>query len=591
MTIKPNCIGWGLALSLPFWILFICLYVNCSHPLSSSQRTEMAQTQASLHSLADVAVLMKRFVYTDYQPFAPSIETVFASQLRGDCKTAAVLGQWALNSIGMPARIVSLSRDDDYHAVAVALDGTVFISNNDVVTLPAGCDYKAAILTWFTPAYTGWHEGVMKECGATYYLNAVTGNDNNAGTLAAPWETLAVVNRTSFSAGDIIYLTGGQVFGACQRDTCLVVPSNNVTFTSDVNNKATITAARQISGWTNANQAANVYKRVKTIPDSSYAIWINSVLGTRVMTEATLNGDKKWIAWPDSTKIYVTAAGDTGKVWRSKSITVTSSRNYVTFQNLRVSMGTGQNPTGTSCTNILLSAGIGVVISKCEVDSGGFANIRVVSSPTTIEYSTFKYGNGSDNIYCVSDSLRMYNNTIIGGTYNLRVAATQAGTVVNNCIFYAPTTNFVNYMGSSTFISSNNLYYSTSYTNKWSLNGGNYSTLSAWQTATSQDAHSKTGDPLLNASYKPTRNSPALDSGTPITGLTSDFEDNPIVGLPDLGCFEMNYINYTPSGNFVFLGGTHTKGLKVYPLSTTPSPALRTYPFYAGENGAYIKKH
>src|SRR3989344_5924572 len=39
---------------------------------------------------------------------------------------------------------------------------------------------------------------------ATYYVSSSTGNDNNAGTITQPWQTLNKVNTRAFSPGDII---------------------------------------------------------------------------------------------------------------------------------------------------------------------------------------------------------------------------------------------------------------------------------------------------------------------------------------------------------------------------------------------------
>ena len=64
-------------------------------------------------------------------------------------------------------------------------------------------------------------------------------------------------------------------------------------------------------------------------------------------------------------------------------------------------------------------------------------------------------------------------------------------------------------------------------------------TLSDWQTRTSQDSHSLSGDPGL---VSPTdlhlqSSSPARDRGTDI-GLTRDYDGVPIGGLPDMGALE-----------------------------------------------------
>jgi hypothetical protein len=67
-----------------------------------------------------------------------------------------------------------------------------------------------------------------------------------------------------------------------------------------------------------------------------------------------------------------------------------------------------------------------------------------------------------------------------------------------------------------------------------------YTTLSQWQSGTSQDANSISGNPSFVSTYDfhLQKNSPAIDKGIAISGLTRDFEGNAIVGAPDIGAFE-----------------------------------------------------
>ncbi len=94
----------------------------------------------------------------------------------------------------------------------------------------------------------------------------------------------------------------------------------------------------------------------------------------------------------------------------------------------------------------------------------------------------------------------------------------------------------------------NNIYYpdgSSSFT--WINRTGNFSywrasTLAAGLTA---DENSLAEDPLLDAGFRPTSSSPAIDAGVDV-GLTSDFEGNPIPmdgddsgsAEPDMGAYE-----------------------------------------------------
>lgn len=73
-----------------------------------------------------------------------------------------------------------------------------------------------------------------------------------------------------------------------------------------------------------------------------------------------------------------------------------------------------------------------------------------------------------------------------------------------------------------------------------------YTTLAAWQTAMSQDAHSVSGDPLIKSweSCRLSPGSPAIDAGTDL-GLTRDYYGHrvPQGSAPDIGASEVgNYV-------------------------------------------------
>lgn len=44
-------------------------------------------------------------------------------------------------------------------------------------------------------------------CGATYYIDPVSGSDDNAGTAEAPWLTLNAIDAITLGAGDVVYIT------------------------------------------------------------------------------------------------------------------------------------------------------------------------------------------------------------------------------------------------------------------------------------------------------------------------------------------------------------------------------------------------
>lgn len=169
--------GWIIG-GILMWFLIgtaVFLSVRCANNIVSWSYSEAEKKQAlstmdsvkiNLHIIEDVTNLMKTFTYhkqTFLWNYTPKIETVFEEKLIGNCQFAAVLGKWGLECIGIPARLVSVYRDNDYHAIAVSEDNTIVISNNDLIVFPKFLNYKEMIMQWFVPAYTNWHEGILKD--------------------------------------------------------------------------------------------------------------------------------------------------------------------------------------------------------------------------------------------------------------------------------------------------------------------------------------------------------------------------------------------------------------------------------------------
>lgn len=147
-------------------LIICCLFFACNNPLNMNDQFEknnpeeyqigverMIEAKKNLHTLGDVQKLMKQFVYiTEPIGWTPTIEVMFARNLADDCDGAAVLGEWALEQIGIPSRRCSLIRADNHHAIAISNDNSIMISNNEVISIPVNA-WVEAVLTWFEPPY------------------------------------------------------------------------------------------------------------------------------------------------------------------------------------------------------------------------------------------------------------------------------------------------------------------------------------------------------------------------------------------------------------------------------------------------------
>lgn len=416
--------------------------------------------------------------------------------------------------------------------------------------------------------WANYRWGVIKDKEARHsprvvYLKA-DGNDiTGLGSLAAPWRTLAKINRlttASIAGGDTVKLYGGDEFGANQlkedgvtrSDTCLVVPTSGaadsaVVYTSYGAGRATITGARRIQGW--ANISGNIYGRAKANPDSSFAMYkgtvgVNDSLMTRVVTRATLDAHKEWFTTPDSTYVFLLAAADTTYLYRSKNYAINgNSKNYVTFVNLRVTKGTGVNPAVGDAVAFLIS-GTNNIISKALVDScdNGVSATKAVTINSSVFTGLKTYG-----IKLRYDGSEIYNTTINGGVTGIYSSSGIDGYTLKNNIIYSPSSYFINSSSTGVNTISNNLYYSTSYTNKWYYAGA-IATLADWMTASGEtnalqgwpkflgqaDSTSAITDYHLQPSSK------AVNAGVDV-GLTTDYDGNPVPsgGGYDIGALEL----------------------------------------------------
>ena len=101
------------------------------------------------------------------------------------------------------------------------------------------------------------------------------------------------------------------------------------------------------------------------------------------------------------------------------------------------------------------------------------------------------------------------------------------------------------YGGLGKFVFTNNLYYTAGSTSNLfhsDFTSQNYSTISAWQSATGYETNSNYADPLFTnytaGDYSLQSGSPAINSGT-FVGLTIDLRCNPVPSTsPDIGAFQ-----------------------------------------------------
>ena len=179
-------------------------------------------------------------------------------------------------------------------------------------------------------------------------------------------------------------------------------------------------------------------------------------------------------------------------------------------------------------------------------------------------------GVGTVNIY--------YNSIYIGGTnitagnsYGLYRGGTGTTNILDNAIFNARSNStgtgkhYGIYIGSTASLTSNNNdIYVNGTGGVFGFSTADRLTLTDWQTATSKDANSFSGDPGFTSSTNlmPDINNPNSlnlnNHGTPVAGITTDILGTVRnVNVPDIGAYEfVGLVIYTISGNAGVAGAT-----------------------------------
>jgi len=234
--------------------------------------------------------------------------------------------------------------------------------------------------------------------------------------------------------------------------------------------------------------------------------------------------------------------------------------------------------TGNTVYNIGTTAGdrdgAGIILDvhsyNCTVSNNliyttdGAGIVCYYSHSSTVQYNVmYDTGNGSaddtkSGIHInASHDISVFNNTIYdpreyglhlqgeaapGQTYNI----TFKNNIVALSNTYAVQSEDVNVLTTGMDFDKNCYYFTSGTMADW--NGTGYAALSNWQTGLTQDLESIDTDPLFindnpssDYDFHLQSTSPCIDTGVNV-GLTRDFEGSGIVGLPDIGAYEYQYI-------------------------------------------------
>ena len=293
-----------------------------------------------------------------------------------------------------------------------------------------------------------------------------------------------------------VNITGNTVRNLIGNSNGAVVTMSGITASSGSTGASTI-SQNTISGLTNTSSGATtgaIYAMDLTLPTAANVVERNFVENISVISTATA-----YQLWG----IVIRGAGTT------------------TFKNNMVRLGF--DAAGNSITTGYSIAGIREIAGG----TNNFYHNTVYIGGSGVASVSNTYGFFSD----VVTNNRNYLNNIF---WNARSNAT--GTIANVAIRVGGTA--ANPAGLTS--NYNDLYASGEGGNVGVFNGLIIPTLADWQTATGQDANSKSVDPVLisTTNLHLQANSPMINMGTTVPAVTDDFDGQARDSMPDIGADE-----------------------------------------------------
>jgi hypothetical protein len=191
----------------------------------------------------------------------------------------------------------------------------------------------------------------------------------------------------------------------------------------------------------------------------------------------------------------------------------------------------------------------------------GIKTGNVTGKTSNLIYYNLSYLNGNDpndkmgrEFYSQNGNVSYYNNTAYTtglSAYGITIAGTGTVVVKNNIIFShgGLFTRCIRRLNSAVLIADRNLYYSTAPAPFF--DGSSPFDFLNWKKVGNNDVNSLRENPLftIEGSHFSLRSeSPAVNKGSNV-GLTKDILGNPIVGLPDMGAYELPAIAQLSQAN------------------------------------------
>jgi hypothetical protein len=418
----------------------------------------------------------------------------------------------------------------------------------------------------------------------TYYIDSDSGSDMNSGkSFSAAWNSISKVNSFRFNSGDTISFKCGQRYLGTT-----ITGKSNIIFNSYGTGARPVIDGLGVCVCVDFDSKTNIiFKGLKFVNGTIANI---NLWNCSNVTFESCNIDSAW---------YVPGHAD----YDDGSVTMnfySGVGSNLTVRNCTMSYAGGSHGIYIDGTDNTLLEFDTLMYNAHDGIRIGFGNDNDWTDNLTIRYCVSKFnkyaqleedGARNSNIYynvfemdpgyytgdntllqihqdlgydCPQSNVYYYNNTFIGHNYGshdvysveLKSTSGMQNIVFKNNIFYYDSNvkygiyleNWYQdgvYGGLGSFVFTNNLYYTAgSKSNLFhsDFTSQNYSTISAWQSATGYETNSLYANPLFTnyntGDYLIQGNSPAIGSGS-FVGLNYDINGTQVpVYSPDMGAYQ-----------------------------------------------------
>ncbi len=308
----------------------------------------------------------------------------------------------------------------------------ISLSTADVTVTPVLNDISLS----FTPGSVS---------ATTYYVDATTGNDNNAGTSSgAAWQTVANVNLAMASGviepGDTVYFKRGETFAGYLNITVSGTSSNSLTFGAyGSGNKPIINASGNTSAINIAGKSYITVDSLNLKNATTQGVYLynngSNITISNTDVDTTTNG--MYLNTGTFSNISISNSTITNVTYGIRSLATTS-----------VSSLTISGVTANSGTNGLLLADAGtfsgVTISNSTFSNNTGAGISITGSHSNLTLSSVTANsNGIQGVFISGGTGSMTNLTVSNCTFNSNtdIGLQMSGTGTGATLSYVTTSN------------------------------------------------------------------------------------------------------------------------------------------------------